>query len=45
MSVDFDALRKLEANLRESKLFNYTESQEKTEFEARIGLVQNTEEQ
>jgi len=41
---DFDALRRLEASLRESKLFNYTESQEKTDFEARIDLVQNTEE-
>jgi len=42
---DFDALRRLEANLRESKLFNYTESQEKTEFEAlKIDLVQNAEE-
>ncbi|TET06141.1 hypothetical protein E3J79_02965 [Candidatus Dependentiae bacterium] len=41
---DFDALRKLEASLRESKLFNYTESQEKTEFDAKIELVQNFEE-
>ncbi len=42
---DFAALRKLEASLRESKLFNYTESQEKfSGFEAKINLVQPTEE-
>jgi len=42
---DFAALRKLEASLRESKLFNYTESQEKfSGFEAKINLEQPTEE-
>ena len=42
---DFAALRKLEASLRESSLFNYTESQEKfTDFEAKINLIEPSEE-
>jgi len=42
---DFDALLKFEADLRESKLFEYKESQNTPEFDdLRVDLLQNSEE-
>jgi type IV pilus assembly protein PilM len=41
---DYEALKKLEKDLRQSKLFSYVEPQEKTDFTMRITLVKNGEE-
>jgi 23S rRNA U2552 (ribose-2'-O)-methylase RlmE/FtsJ len=40
---DYEALKKLEEDLRNSKLFSSVEPQEKTEFSMRINLVKNVE--
>lgn len=41
---DYEALKKLEKDIRQSKLFSYIEPQEKTDFTMRITLVKNGEE-
>jgi hypothetical protein len=40
---DYEALKTLERDLRQSKLFSYIEPQEKTDFTMKIGLIQNAE--
>lgn len=40
---DYEALKILERDLRQSKRFSYVEPQEKTDFTMRIGLLQNAE--